>query len=393
MDLYFVTDARFYKDTDGSIYAGEMSFNHNLYKRYLKVFDKIYIIARIFDGRNNLPKEHIVDNVEILPLPAFCDVWGFLRKYNEVKRLMKQYLENKKDAIIIRGVGGVGFLASQYCMKQNINYGMEVIGDPYDTFVKEVIKHPLRTLFRYLFTYFQKKAVYHASSAIYVTQYALQKRYPTKIGRPSFFASDVFIDDDDIFPKQILTDKNRLDIICVGELEDLRKSPDKCIHIIDEMNRRGIDTHLKWLGRGRYMERMRALTRKLAIEDKVQFLGSVQRDAVDKHLDSSDVFLLLSHSEGLPRAMVEAMSRGLPCVGTNIGGISELLDDEFIVPTRDIYKTCDILQNLLKSPKIYRQQSERNLMKAKKYTNKILDKKREEFYQTIKKKTYQNTNN
>ena len=98
------------------------------------MFDKIYIIARIFDGRNNLPKEHIVDNVEILPLPAFCDVWGFLRKYNEVKRLMKQYLENKKDAIIIRGVGGVGFLASQYCMKQNINYGMEVIGDPYDTF-------------------------------------------------------------------------------------------------------------------------------------------------------------------------------------------------------------------------------------------------------------------
>ena len=88
----------------------------------------------------------------------------------------------------------------------------------------------------------------------------------------------------------------------------MRKSPDKCIHIIDEMNRRGIDTHLKWLGRGRYMERMRALTRKLAIEDKVQFLGSVQRDVVDKHLDSSDVFLLLSHSEGLPRAMVEAMS-------------------------------------------------------------------------------------
>ena len=100
---------------------------------------------------------------------------------------MKQYLENKKNAIIIRGVGGVGFLASQYCMKQNINYGMEVIGDPYDTFVKEVIKHPLRTLFRYLFTYFQKKAVYHASSAIYVTQYALQKRYPTKIRKTIFF--------------------------------------------------------------------------------------------------------------------------------------------------------------------------------------------------------------
>ena len=70
-----------------------------------------------------------------------------------------------------------------------------------------------------------------------------------------------------------------------------------------------------------------------------------------------------------------------------------MLDDEFIVPTRDIYKTCDILQNLLKSPKIYRQQSERNLMKAKQYTNKILDKKEKNSTKQLKKKTYQNTNN
>ena len=58
MDLYFVTDARFYKDTDGSIYAGEMSFNHNLYKRYLKVFDKISTLSTICSlGRLFLPSK------------------------------------------------------------------------------------------------------------------------------------------------------------------------------------------------------------------------------------------------------------------------------------------------------------------------------------------------
>ena len=55
---------------------------------------------------------------------------------------------------------------------------------------------------------------------------------------------------------------------------------------------------------------------------------------VTEQLDAADVFVLPSRQEGLPRAMIEAMARSLPCVGSDVGGISELIPD-WVVPPND----------------------------------------------------------
>ena len=97
-------------------------------------------------------------------------------------------------------------------------------------------------------------------------------------------------------------------------------------------------------------------------------------------MDNIDIYLQPSYTEGLPRALVEAMSRALPCIGSNVGGIPELLRESELV---DVSKNCayqiaTILNELNIEKKIYL--ANLNYEKSKQYAYNVLDKKRMEFY-------------
>jgi glycosyltransferase involved in cell wall biosynthesis len=97
------------------------------------------------------------------------------------------------------------------------------------------------------------------------------------------------------------------------------------------------------------------------------------RAAVIAHLDSADVFVLPSRTEGLPRALVEAMARALPAVATDVGGNAELLDPEFIIPVDDAAALADRLRRLWSDAALWQQQSARNLAVARTYSAERLD--------------------
>ncbi|QIY92593.1 glycosyltransferase [Chryseobacterium gallinarum] len=386
MDLYFITDARFHKASNGKYYAGEMSFSNSLWYRYLNEFNKVYVIARVFDSLDEIPDEHLVDNVEILPIQSFDNAFQFLKRKAIVRKQIDNYLSNPNKAVIIRGAGALGFLASQICMKRDIPYAIEVIGDPYDAFAPGVIKHPLRALFRYLFVNHQKKAVYNASAVLYVTKYALQKRYPANKHVFSTFASDVFIEGNNTLNHKELHDKSLpYQLISIGALEQLYKSPDIAIKCIKQLTEKGINVELTWLGKGIHIDNMRQMAKSLNLEDKVHFVGSVSSKRVNEYLKNSDIFLLLSKTEGLPRAMVEAMSVGLPCIGTNVGGIPELVNADFLVSVNDINATCERIEYLINNPSKYAQISKNNIDNSKEYYFDNLEKKRKAFFDAVKK--------
>ncbi|TDE29158.1 glycosyltransferase [Flavobacterium ranwuense] len=384
MDLIFVTEARFYKTHEGNYYADDMSYNNLLWNRYLKEFDKVYVIARVFNSTSAFDESFYVDNVHFLPLPAFEDIISYGKNFFSIKKYLNSYIK-KDSTIIIRGGGALGYTASRICKKQNLPYGVEVIGDPYEVFAPGVIRHPLRIVLRYLFTYIQEKVVKEAVAVIYVTKYALQKRYPASEKAFTTYASDVFLDSSNLVlePKKLQSFKE-INLISIGSLDQMYKSPDILIKAIKMLVSKGIDVKLTWLGKGKYQQDMERLVQILEIEDKVKFAGSVSSTEVTKYLDNSDVFLLVSRTEGLPRAMVEAMSRGLPCIGTKVGGIPELLQKEFLVDPESPEQICDKVQFLLKNREVANIQSKINLENSKEYSFEGLDSKRANFYRFLK---------
>jgi glycosyltransferase involved in cell wall biosynthesis len=93
----------------------------------------------------------------------------------------------------------------------------------------------------------------------------------------------------------------------------------------------GALAHLDWslelIGDGPLLPEARVLARTVGIADRVRFLGA--RDDVAQRLARAQLFLLITHWEGFPRSILEAMRAGLPVVASRAGGAAEsVLDGE-----------------------------------------------------------------
>ncbi|MDW8305255.1 MAG: glycosyltransferase [Acidobacteriota bacterium] len=78
-------------------------------------------------------------------------------------------------------------------------------------------------------------------------------------------------------------------------------------------------------GVGNLEENLKELTKGLGIEEKVLFLG--RRSDIGALLEIADVFVFPSFFEGLPIALIEAMSKGVPCVVSRISVFEEIVED------------------------------------------------------------------
>lgn len=80
-------------------------------------------------------------------------------------------------------------------------------------------------------------------------------------------------------------------------------------------------------GTGELEEELKRLVHELGLRNRVFFAGHVAHDRLPKLLAASDVFCRPSRSEGMGNAFVEAMAAGIPVIGTNVGGIPDVIED------------------------------------------------------------------
>ncbi len=96
---------------------------------------------------------------------------------------------------------------------------------------------------------------------------------------------------------------------------------------IQQLVKEGIDLEYRILGGGKDEEYLRFLIERLGLENSVKLLGPLSPERVGLELAQADIYLSSSLSEGISNAVLEAMSIGLPVVSTNVGGMSEVIED------------------------------------------------------------------
>jgi glycosyltransferase involved in cell wall biosynthesis len=133
---------------------------------------------------------------------------------------------------------------------------------------------------------------------------------------------------------------------------------------------------------------LEARARQLGIADRVVFRGWVTGGAaVRAELDAADLFVLPSRQEGMPRAMIEAMARALPCIGSTVGGIPELLPPEDLVPPGDALALARAIRAMTSDPERMARASARNLERARSFAESRLRTQRLAFFRHVREQT------
>jgi len=153
-------------------------------------------------------------------------------------------------------------------------------------------------------------------------------------------------------PRDRLAEKARLGIdgaaiLCVGALIP-RKNQALLIEALPQLT--GVSLLLA--GKGEMESDYRALARRLGVADRVRFLGNVPHDDLPGLYAAADVMALVSKSEGLANAWVEALACGTPVIASNVGGAPELIQssDAGRIVKQDAAAIVSATRELLDNP-------------------------------------------
>ena len=398
MNVCVFLEHRFDRTPNGEIWT-QIACAYPFWLRYLKVFDSVRVVARVrcVDAVPANYQRADGDNVSFIPVPYYIGPWQYLQRARQIHSAIESAVSST-DAIILRVPSRISSCLNSWLSETKYPYALEVVGDPYDVFAPGSVRSLLRPYFRWWFTHQLKQQCQRATAISYVTEFALQKRYPPGLDAFSTHYSDVFLthyssielsgSDFAPYPRQSLTDVKTYTLITVASLAQLYKAPDILIDAVAIAIGRGCNLQLVIVGDGKYRPELEARAKSRGIGEQVAFRGQLPAgEAILAELDRADLFVLPSHQEGLPRAMIEAMARGLPCIGSTVGGIPELLPPDCLVPPGNATALANKICEIVADPNRINQLSVGSLNKAADYREEVLTQRRLEFYTRIYKVT------
>lgn len=400
MRLLVSIEGHVFKGKDGAIYAHGPS-NYCFWSRYLTEFENVIVLARGTTTKQVIDESCRADGPGVFfhLLPDFYGPLHLISQLGEVKAITRQAI-GECDAYVLRVPGLVGHNVWREIERRRLPYGLEVVGDPWDSFGPGTWPSIYRPIARRLVTRELRLMCSRAGVIHYVTRCALQRRFPagTNAYATAFpdalmelaFATSAALAER---YRRIQEMQNRSDdnpepfrIGFVGSLSRLYKGLDVLLRAIRALrDTTNVNVRVEVVGEGQYIGVMKAMAARLGIQDRVRFLGQVPfgRPIFD-FLDSIDLFVLPSRAEGLPRALLEAMARGCPCIGSEIGGVGELLDPEDMFPSGDSQRLGETLAALVRHPGRLREMAERNWKKAAEFNPDALMKAQRDFLSCVR---------
>lgn len=348
--------------------------------RYTEISNKFTLATRNNQGRNIQGLTVIGDTNKIIyqPIPNLSSLnfLNYLKAYKIVKKLI-----DENDYIIARLPSFIGLFGAYISIVKKKKLLIEVVGCGWDSyyhysFLGKIIAYP----FYFSMRYCCQKTNY----ITYVTNSFLQQRYPS-FSSFQLSCSDVQIDYSlENYKRRTLKISNlknkKIRLGMIGSLNARYKAYDTAIKAIRKLKNEGYQNYVLEIVGGGNPNYVMGLISKFNLDKNVKIVGTLEfPNQIFKWLDSTDIYLQPSRVEGLPRSLIEAMSRGCTCIGSNIGEIPELLQEEFIHKVNDYSQLSKLI---LKYSAItaLKQASNDNFKKSSYFERNFLDQKRKEFY-------------
>lgn len=361
-------------------------FGNAFWLRYLEVYDYIYIVARSEPASNQgaiNPEWFITDDrIRLIEIPYYKGAAQFLRSLVKIACVIK-LIAKMPGCHILRLPGAIGSLALPFIILAKQKYGVELVGDPIGVFSAGGVGGRFSSVYRKCFTFMTKQACRHAAGVAYVTREAMQKVYPPS--KTAFATNFSSIE----LPRQLIVGRKQITpylqdrpivLFMAGSMEQRYKGFDIMIKALDIIIRSGFSVQLKIAGDGMYRKELQDLLVTCGLEGSVILLGKISRSEVLENMDAADIFVMASRTEGLPRVLIEAMARGLPAIGSNVGGIPELLSAEYIFESENYQQLAEKICVLIIDVAQRESMSKANIITACEYEESHLLVRQKAFY-------------
>lgn len=384
MKLVFAHDHKLRK-IDGKYYTLG-GLRDSITNRYMEFFDELTIFCRAIEKQPYDTQLFELKNPAITVKPVSD---GSLILSRNVKQMMEKEIKDA-DGLIVKLHSKIAEQAIFYARKHNVPYLVECVGCPWDAYWNHSLKGKFVAPLMMLST---KRELRRTPYAVYVTKEFLERRYPCN-GK-WIDCSDVELQDTDesVLRRRIEKIEHMTDVTVLGTLAQvdvLYKGQEYVIRALAELKREGKIFRYRLAGSGSN-EYLKKIAEKYGVTDQVEFCGVLSHDEVFTWLDDIDFYIQPSKQEGLPRAMIEAISRACPAAGSNVGGIGELVDNDYIFKKGNVNNIVSILRNLDKEK--LETQANKNFVRAQNYKKNYLDSKRKAFYKNFAEECEKNNNN
>jgi len=360
-----------------------MTLNYNFFKeRYLTMYDSVIVATRVKKFSNVKGAEGYKKlngrNVEFYPIKSYKEIPDAIKNRGKIINELKEVIDSV-DVVIIRMPSILGNIASEICRKTNKKYIIEMVACAWDGYINH--RNVFGKVVAPIIFLNTRACVRKASNVLYVTNKFLQRRYPTKSNQIG--CSDVVLNEVDksVLENRLKKIKNmnikKLNFCTVANVGMKYKGHIYMFNAIKKLKKFGYEIKYYLIGNGD-RSYLKFKAEKLGVNDNIVFMGSLSHDNVFKELIKMDIYVQPSLQEGLPRALIEAMSIGMPAIGSNAGGIPELLNEEYVFKKKNVDELVRII--LKCSTDDLSAEAKRNFEVSKKYQKEYLEEKRKKFY-------------
>jgi hypothetical protein len=399
MKLLVATDAHIFQTPDGRFWCKSI-YGYDFWKRYLNIFDDVKIVARMksvsdLEGRKlRVDGEH----VEVFGIPF----------YQGPKELAKVYLQIQKrlhnvdadcDAALMRMPSQTASMVYSHLNKKTPVAG-EIVYDMMDD-VNQRGQGPVLRILNIIISNNLKRFCKKANGVSYVTEYSIQKHYPsyatihgeTKNHFDTFY-STITLNDNAFTGVRCFSDKKNLTLVLSSvAMNSERKGEKIVIDTVKKCRDKGYNVSAILIGDGTLRHSFEDYACERGVQDYIEFTGLLpSSDHVREVMQKADVFMFPTQGEGLPRGILEAMAIGMPVLSTPVGGIPEVINKKYLFDPFDSDGFSNMICHLMDETEELNQMSYENYEKAQEYRNSILQERRDTFYKKLRDLVYDEKN-
>lgn len=375
---------------DGKFYT-DGSYNDKVWPRYLNHFGKINFIVR--ENKAPLPQNSLRKQFNALPSDQITpvildDIQGnilaflsFKSRYNNFCKISNAIKD--ADYVIVRVPSFYSLVIYFLLVRYKKPFLVEVVGCAWDSLFNYSFLGKVIAPFEFLkMKFFVARAKY----TLYVSSFFLQKRYPSRNAR-TIACSNVTLgsaQSDSVLQARLrkidtLSERHRVTIGTAANVGVPYKGHEYVIKAIPSIVKKGINIHYVMAGAGDQL-RLINIAKEYNVNDRVHFTGAIPHDRMGQWFSELDLYIQPSCQEGVPRAVVEAMSFALPAIVTDAGGSAELVDPADVIKKRSVRNIEDRIVYMLSEEEKMKACASRNFAKSKEYSLSILDNRRSNFF-------------